>query len=72
MEPHDVAVKAVGDVAKSMNLDVDPVLVARVAGLVIGVLAGNTWAEAEKAGVDRAVAKVTDLAAADAAGRARR
>jgi len=70
-DPHDVVAKAVTEVAQSLGIHVDPTLVAQFAGLLVGLLAGRTWADAERAGVERA-AKVTSLESADAAGSARR
>lgn len=70
MDPTTIAEESIQSVAKTLGVNVDPVLVAKLAGLVVGVLTGNKWAEAEKAGLDRA-ANITSLEAADAAGRAR-
>lgn len=70
-DPNAVAVAAVEQVATSLGVKVDPVLVAQVAGMVVGVLSGRKWAEAEAAGLEEA-AKITTLDAADKAGRARK
>ena len=63
---NDLAVKAIGDVAGSLGVKVDPVLVAQLAGFVVGVLSGDKWGDAEKAGLARAQ-KVTDVTSAEQA-----
>ena len=49
---------------------IDPVLVARLAGLLAGAIMGDPWADAERAGVERA-ARVQTLADAENAARGR-
>lgn len=66
----EVAERAIGDVAYALGVKVDPILIAQLAGLVIGVLSGKKWADAEQAGLERA-ANITSLEAADALGRGR-
>lgn len=70
LDPHDVATKSIGNLAEAIGVDVDPVLVAQVAGLVVGLLTGKKWEQAERAGLARAAA-IKDLESADAAGRKR-
>jgi hypothetical protein len=70
-EPLDVAQRAVGEVAHALKIDVDPLLVAQVAGLLLGLLTGSKWAAAEREGAEAAAA-ITTAAEAEAAARSRR
>lgn len=70
-DPHDVAVEGIRATAKALGIEgVDPVLTARLAGMVVGLLLRDPWAEAAKAGAAKA-AEVTTLAEADRLGRER-
>jgi len=67
----DVAERAVADVAAALGVKVDALLVAQLAGMVVGVLSGKKWSDAERAGLERA-SNITSIEAAEAAARARR
>lgn len=53
------------------GVEVDPVLVARLAGVVTGALMGNSWEEALRVGEQRA-ARIKTVADAEAAAAARK
>ncbi len=67
----DVAERAITDVAVALGVQVDPLLIAQLAGMVIGVLSGKKWKEAEEAGAARA-ANITTAEEAEAAAAGRK
>lgn len=65
----EVSIKALASMIRP-GLEVDPILVARLAGTIVGVLLGNAWDTAVLHGLTRAE-KLKSVADADKAARER-
>jgi len=62
-----VAEAAVASVAVQLGVQVDPVLIVRLAAMVVGVLTGQKWSLAEAAGEAARAAAMASPASIDAA-----